>query len=79
MLKHHRATINLKKCKFFHDCCEFVGTNVVDGGNKPAESERAVFEALERPNAFGDLRALIGLFGFYSKCLSLHEPRISPW
>ena len=79
VLKHHRATINLKKCKFMRDRCEFVGVDIVAGGNKPAESKYAAFEALGRPNTFGDLRMLIGLFGFYSKHLALYEPRIAPW
>jgi hypothetical protein len=79
VLKHHRATINLKKCKFMRDRCEFVGVDIVAGGNKPAEWKYAAFEALGRPNTFGDLCMLIGLFGFYSKHLSLYEPQIAPW
>jgi len=64
---NHCATINLKKCKFFHDKCEFVGVDVVTEGNKLAESKYAAFRRLEQPNTFGDLQMLIRLFGFYSK------------
>eukprot|EP00957_Ditylum_brightwellii_P019471 1469048-Ditylum_brightwellii.AAC.1 len=36
VLKHHRATVNLWKCKWFHDQCEFVGMDVRQGGNRLA-------------------------------------------
>lgn len=39
VLQHHRATLNLKKCKSFRDRCEFVGVDLVNEGNKPAESK----------------------------------------
>eukprot|EP00957_Ditylum_brightwellii_P012153 917909-Ditylum_brightwellii.AAC.1 len=79
VLKHHRATINLKKCKWFHERCEFVGIDVGQGGNRPAQSKTAAFEQLEQPSTWADLRMLIGVFGFYSKHLPLYELRLRPW
>ena len=79
VLKHHRATLNLKKCRFMIQKCEFVGIDVAGEGNKPAESKYEAFERLERPITFSDLRILIGFFGFYSRWLWLFESRIRPW
>ena len=31
VLKHHCATLKLKKCKWFQDRCKFVGTEVAEG------------------------------------------------
>ena len=54
ILKHYRATINLKKCKWFQDRCEFVGVDVGAKGNIPASStysfgamELAIFVAVQ--------------------------------
>jgi hypothetical protein len=37
VLREHRATINLKKCKWFRDRCEFVGMDITPDGNRPAQ------------------------------------------
>ena len=79
ILKHCRATINLKKCKWFQDNCEFVGVDVGAKGNNPSRSKFEAFEKLERLQTWSDLRMLIGVFGFYSKHLPLFELVISPW
>ena len=39
VLKHHRATLKLKKCKWFQYRCNFVGMDVVAGGTQPAQSK----------------------------------------
>ena len=31
VLKHHRDTLKMKKCKWFQDRCKFLGMNVVAG------------------------------------------------
>ena len=79
ILKHYRATINLKKCKWFQDRCEFVGVDVGAKGNSPAHSKFDAFEKLGRPRTWSDIRMLIGVFGFYSKHLPMFELEISPW
>jgi hypothetical protein len=79
VLQEHRATINLKKCKWFRDRCEFVGVDITPEGNRPAQSKYHSFQALARPQTWHDLRMLIGFFGFYSKFLPLYETRIKPW
>ena len=50
VLKHHRATLKLKKCRLFQYRCEFVGMNVEAGGTQPAQSQNGAFANLEQPN-----------------------------
>ena len=50
VLKHHRATLKLKKCKLFQYMCKFVGMNVEAGGTQPAQSQNGAFANLEQPN-----------------------------
>ena len=79
VLKHHRATLKLKKCKCFQDSCKFVGMDVAEDGTQPAQSKNEAFAKIERPNTWGDLLMLIGLFGFYSQFFPLHDLEIRPW
>jgi hypothetical protein len=79
VLKEHRATINLSKCKWFRQCCEFVGIDVTPEGNQPAESKYKAFQALPRPETWYDLRMIVGFFGFYAKYMPLYETRIKPF
>ena len=45
-LKHHRATLKLKKCKWFQYRCEFVGMDMKAGGTQPAQSKNEAFDKL---------------------------------
>ena len=78
-LKHHRATINLKKCKWFHKNCEFVGVDIGAHRNSPARSKYAAFEQLDQPSTWSNLRMVIRVFGFYRKHLPLYKLRLGPW
>ena len=51
--------------------------DLVAGGTKPAQSKNEAFAKIERPNTWGDLHMLIGIFGFYSQFLTLYEMDIS--
>ena len=42
----------------------------VDGGTQPTKSNNEAFYNIEQPNTWGDLRMLIGLFGFYRQLLT---------
>ena len=43
----------------------------VDGGTQPTKSNNEAFYNIEQPNTWGDLRMLIGIFGFYRQFLPL--------
>ena len=79
VLMYYRETINLRKCKWFQDKCEFVGVDVCAGGNRPAHSKFAAFEKLGPPQSWSDIRMLIGMCGFYSKHIPLFELELGPW
>ena len=79
VLKHHCATLKLKKYKWFQDRCKFVGMYVSEGGTQHAQSKNETFSKLEQPNTWGDLCMLIGIFGFYIQFLPLYEVDIRPW
>ena len=50
VLKHHHATLKLKKCKWFQDRYEFVGIYVAAGGTQSAQSKNKAFVKLEQPS-----------------------------
>ena len=77
-LRHHRALLKLKKCKWFQDRCDFVGMDVAAGGTQPEKSKNETFAKLEQPNTWGELCMLIGIFGFYRHFLPLYELDIRP-
>ena len=79
VLKRHHSTLKLKKCKWFQGRCEFIGMDVAAGVKQPAQSKNEAFSNLERPNTWGDLRILIGVFGLYTQFLPLYEIDIRPW
>eukprot|EP00957_Ditylum_brightwellii_P111901 8533594-Ditylum_brightwellii.AAC.1 len=78
-LKHYHTTVNLQKCKWFQDHCEFIGIDVDQGSNYPARSKQDVFWAIAPPIAWADPWMFIGMFGFYSKQLPLYKLQIIPW
>ena len=62
-LKHHRATLKLKKCKWFQDRCEFVGMDVAAGETQPEQSKSETFYKLDRPNTQGGVCIIIDQLG----------------
>ena len=62
-LKYHRATLKLKKCKWFQDRCEFVGMDVAAGETQPEQSKSETFYKLDRPNTRGGVCIIIDLLG----------------
>ena len=78
-LQHYRVSIRLRKTRFLARYAEFVGIDTMAEGNSPARSKYDSIRNLTRPMLFGDLRMLIGLFGFYSKWITWFEATIIPW
>ena len=78
-LKHFRCTVKLKKCRFLAPRQEFVGIDIMDAGNTPAQAKFSGFRAFRRPSTGSDLRLLIGALGFYANWLPWFELRIVPW
>ena len=49
------------------------------GRTQPAHSKNEAIAKIERPNTWGYLRMLIGIFGFYIQFLPIYELDIIPW
>ena len=64
VLKHHRATLKLIKCKWFQGMLKVVVMEVSAGGTQPAQSKNEAFAKLGQPNTWGYLHMIIGIFGF---------------
>ena len=79
VLKHHRATLKIKTWKWFQDRCEFLGMDMAAIGTQTARSKNEAIVNLERPNTWGDLCMIIGVFQFYSQFLPLYELEIRHW
>ena len=76
VIKHLQAKLKLKRCKLFQDRWYFVGMDVASSGKKPEQSKNEAYAKLERPNKWGYLSMLIGIFGFYTQLLTLYELEI---
>ena len=76
---NHRVSIKLRKTRFLPSRAEFVGLDLLPDGNAPAQSKYKAIRELGRPILFGDLRMLIGFFGFYAKWIPWYEEKIGPW
>ena len=46
VLKHHCATLKLKKCKWYQDKCKVLGMDVAAGGTQPVKSKNEDFTKL---------------------------------
>lgn len=81
VLREHRATINLKKCRFCPEVAEFVGVDVLAEGNAPSKSKFAAVDRLvSRPPATAtDLLGIIGFFGFYQQWIPYYEDKVHRW
>ena len=52
---------------------------MAEGGTQPAQSKNEAFSKIERPNTWGNLRMLIGLFVFYCQFFPLYYLDIRTW
>ena len=79
VLQQHRATVKLRKCRFFPATAEFVGHELSKDGNRPSSSKFEAFEKMTKPKTFTDLRMIIGFIGFCQTSLPLCEEQIAHW
>jgi hypothetical protein len=49
VLEKFRVKVKLQKCIFMHQNIEFMGFNVLPGGNAPARSKEAAFKQCSYP------------------------------
>lgn len=77
--KRYRVTVNLRKTRFFPSRAEFVGIDVLPGGNSPAKSKYETIQKMPIPKSFSDIRMIIGCIGFYSSWIPHYEVEVAPF
>jgi hypothetical protein len=90
---HRQLSLNLKKCHLFNKRFEFVGHDIAEDGNHPAESKFDLVRRWPNPTIIRDIAGLRGFCVFYScyipfmevKCQNLrklctleYETKVSP-
>jgi hypothetical protein len=63
---HRRLSLNLKKCHLFNKRFEFVGHDIAEDGNHPAESKFDLVRRWPNPTIIRDIAGLLGFCVFYS-------------
>ena len=58
-------TINLQKCTFRANQCEYLGHRIGGGGISPMEDKVRAIQAIKQPRTKKEVRAFLGLTGYY--------------
>ena len=66
-IKHHHATLKLKKVQMFSGQVQVFRYGRDSKWNTTRTVQNEAFAKLERPDTWGDLRMIIGIFKFYSQ------------
>jgi hypothetical protein len=72
----HNLSWKLKKCAFFPIKVEFVGHDLTQEGNMPAESKDALLNHWTRPTTVRDVSSFLGFGNFYSRYIPHFEFRV---
>ena len=74
--RRHNLSWKLKKCAFFPIKVEFVGHDLTQEGNMPAESKDALLNHWTRPTTVRDVSSFLGFGNFYSRYIPHFEFRV---
>ena len=76
--KRYNLSWKLEKYGFLEPQIEFVGVNIADHDNHPAQSKSSLVEMWQNKTPFTirDLAAFIGFTGYYCNWIPFHETRI---
>ena len=61
--------VNEAKCKFFQDEIEFLGYNITKNGIQPPQSRVEALSQLPEPKEKKETQRILGMFGFYQRCI----------
>lgn len=75
--KSQNLSLNLRKCHWFPDLLNFVGTDITPEGNRPAQSKHDLLKTWPSPTTVKDVASFVGFAVFYSKYIPLFETRIT--
>jgi hypothetical protein len=73
----HCLTWKLKKCFFFPVRVEFVGHDLTQQGNLPADSKSTLLRSWPTPKTIRDISSFLGFSNFYARYIPYFEQRIS--
>ena len=62
--------LNIQKCKFATESCIYLGHRLSNEGISPDESKIEIIKNLKAPTNLKELRAALGLIGYYRKFFS---------
>ena len=71
-------SLSLKKCLFCPERMEFVGQDVCENGNRPAQSKRGLLETWPKFEVARDVASFLGFLNFYSMYIPYFEQRAAP-
>ena len=61
--------VNEAKCSFFQTETNFLGYNINSQGISPPQSRIKCLSELKPPKSQKDIQRILGMFGFYQKCI----------
>jgi len=71
-------SLSLKKCLFCPERIEFVGHDVCEDGNRPAQSKHELLKTWPTFQVARDVASFLGFLNFYSKYIPCFEQRVAP-
>jgi hypothetical protein len=74
----YNLSLTLRKSHFFPNRFEFVGINVCDDGNRPAQSKFMLLKTWPAPEFVRDIAKFIGFAQFYSRFIPNFDMRAAP-
>ena len=77
-LEEYQVTLNREKCTFNATSVEFLGFVVANNGFKVSESRVGGMRDMKSPDTAKQLQSALGLFGFYSRFVSMYSTLVDP-
>lgn len=68
-LRQHQLTINVNKCIFGQDECEYLGFKINDQGYRPPQDKVQAIIDYPKPETIQELRRFLGMMNYYRRCI----------
>ena len=76
MLTKYRASFKLSKCELFYDQFEYVGHDLMVGGNTTAQSKNDLINQWATPTTGDNLHFFVSLCNYYNKFCPMFQATI---
>ena len=74
----YRASFKLSKCEFFYDRFEYVGHDLMPGGNTTAKSKYDLINQWATPATGDNLHSFVSLCNYYNKFCPMFQVLVTP-